>query len=98
MTREEAKKLINKKLTQIITGTLLPNLTIENSELSDIVDEIYDDFESRVCKNCKYAEKHENGDEHKCEILMATTQEEAKKLIEVGFGCNRFERRGNERD
>ena len=90
MTREEAIK----KLFDVSSDLGL----VETIEARIIIEEIFDDFESRVCKNCKYVGKHENGDEHKCEILMATTREEAEKLIDEKFGCNRFERRKYERN
>ena len=56
-----------------------------------IIDKIFDDFESRVCKNCKYNNK------------MCTYQESIKVYCKVtrgedygcdfdDFGCNRFER------
>jgi len=41
MTREEAKKIYYP-----INGVNLSNK-------KDLVDKIYDDFESRICKNCK---------------------------------------------
>lgn len=38
MTREEAKKLFHK----------------DNSKAYDVINEIYDDFESRTCESCKF--------------------------------------------
>ena len=54
-----------------------------------LLNEIYADFKSRICKNCKltaggyyiYA----------CNVLLAFTQEQAEEIINSGFGCNRFE-------
>ena len=44
---------------------------IENGSYNDyskdeIVNKIYDDFESRICNNCKYADKEDNNDENSC--------------------------------
>jgi len=49
-----------------------------------LVKEIYDDFESRICKNCKYYEEYPsvccNADSPLC---AGVTKED--------FGCNEFE-------
>ena len=65
-------------------------------EFEDRIDEIYDDFESRVCENCKYWEENIN-------MLKKRTGDGDchKEIDEIGdmynsytskdFGCNKFE-------
>lgn len=73
MTREEALK----------TETIW-NVSI--FELESHINKIYDDFESRVCGNCKYYEQYDsvccNGESPLC-----------VEVVETSFGCNKFERR-----
>jgi len=53
--------------------------------LLDFIDEIYDDFESRTCKNCSLWEgkvkNHPN--DRECSFLYRVTR--------YDFGCNRWE-------
>lgn len=48
---------------------------------NEVVDAIYDDFESRTCENCKHF-----NDDGECVYL--------DMLPDAGFGCNQFERKG----
>ena len=48
--------------------------------------EIYNDFESRICKNCKYFIK----DKFVCCNSKAPT---IVQINDVSFGCSKFERR-----
>ena len=53
MTREEAKKeMLN------ITGSIYT----ETDELEDLIDKIYDDFENRTCKNCKFFKDNDDSE------------------------------------
>lgn len=79
MTREEWSKHIQA------------NGRINNSTkewIENLVGEIYDDFESRVCGNCRY-----NQDNYKC--TNNESMVEWLEDIEVfnTFGCNKFERK-----
>ena len=54
MTRKEAKKEISniyKNIYDIICS-------VSSNDFKKLVDKIYDNFESRTCKNCKY---YDNG-------------------------------------
>ena len=56
--------------------------------LEKILNKIYDDLESRVCKNCA---KYRDG---KCRIFQgARCKCTLDVLDDKNFGCNRFERR-----
>jgi len=52
MTREEAKELYTPKSTYHMK--------------MHFIDKIYDDFESRTCESCKYAEESDTGYEYYC--------------------------------
>lgn len=49
-----------------------------------VLDEVYNDFENRICKNCKYYEEYSsvccNGDSPLC-----------ADVVDKDFGCNKFE-------
>ena len=85
MTREEAIK----KLFDVSSDLGL----VETIEARIIIEEIFDDFESRVCKNCKHFTSF--GKKMGIGICSNFT-----KNINVAndFGCNRFERREDEGD
>ena len=80
MTREEAISHIRLILSY--------DGSFDEYDAENLVNKIFDDFESRVCKNCKffvmdnygkYCEKF-NGEDNPCDIRE-------------DFGCNRFERK-----
>ena len=71
MTREEALYMLNDGL-------------YDNEE---VINKIYDDFESRTCENCKYYEFISSVDSYFC-----TNKESSAKFVSSDFGCNRFER------
>ena len=57
------------------------NITTDCKDIIEvIVSQIYDDFESRVCKNCEYYDSKYNI----CDALNLVLPEE--------FGCNKFQR------
>ena len=77
MTREKARDAIILAITADIKLAL--------------IDKIYDDFESRVCENCKYFTYCDDGF-HYCDNQLNVG---FNGLITEDFGCNRFERREN---
>jgi len=73
MTRKKAKKQFN---------SFGKTFTLDEARLDVhvLLNRIYDDFESRICENCRYCDK-ESG---QCKILYINTDKD--------FGCNEFER------
>ena len=86
MNRDEAKDRIDRKLLQYpYEGT------IHATVAEDIIDEIYDYFESRTCKDCK--------DKNDCIVLSGLQKETAnlpydyiENFIMNIFSCNKFKR------
>ena len=77
MTREEAKKELNEY-----------GYTI--SEQNKIIDDIYDDFENRSCKNCKFGMTYPYDDDIECVKIEADTQ---GMYFTGDFCCNKWEKR-----
>lgn len=75
MTREEAKKELNEY-----------GYTI--SEQNKIIDDIYDYFENRTCKNCKFGMEYHFDDEIECVKIEAETQ---GTYFSKDFCCNKWE-------
>lgn len=75
MTREEAKKELNEY-----------GYTI--SEQNKIIDDIYDDFENRSCKNCKFGMIYPFDDDIECVKIEADTQ---GIYFSNDFWCNKWE-------
>jgi hypothetical protein len=76
MTREEAHRIAYEDLDSMYHSTWI----------KVVVDDIYNDFESRTCENCKYLigkDKHS-----KCTFGYLPDN-----LYEFEFGCIDFERR-----
>lgn len=71
MTREEAKKF--KWFNSC------------REEIYNHIDQIYNDFESRVCENCKFLAG-------KDKLSECTFGYLPKNLYEFEFGCNQFKR------
>ncbi len=65
---------------------------IHYSKVYEIVNEIFDDFENRICRNCKYFIKT------KRELLCSNPVNYDYIITNKNFGCNRFERKENERN
>lgn len=76
MTREEAKKELNEY-----------GYTI--SEQNKIIDDIYDDFENRSCKNCKFGMIYPFDDDIECVKIEADTQ---GIYFSNDFWCNKWEK------
>jgi len=64
---------------------------------NEVIDKIYDEFESRICKNCKYYSSNE--------LLRGICKNFQLKLKTLGlhfvpqsedFGCNKFEKKAEE--
>ena len=83
MTKKEAKKYY-----------LLKNKwdTINREELYDLIDEIYDDFENRTCKNCKYF-KGSNKIANCSNLEVGAMNGGAFIDVDKDFGCNKFEKK-----
>ena len=83
MTREEAMKQLH---------TFICNYNLDECSnvaiLTSLINEIYNDFENKMCKNCKYFEK----DQYGIYCKIATGEDRCLEIYEE-FGCNRFERR-----
>jgi len=92
MTRKKAIELIDK---QISIEDINFRQCIERDDALDIIHLIYDDFESRICMNCKY-------DFCGCSIqdmIMNFTDKHNLEQIDFSdFGCNRFERKDDEQN
>jgi len=89
MTREEAKKLFWKKggvfeKTFMYCLDKVLKLPYRGSEVDVFIDRIYDDFESRVCKNCLYYFK---------ETCVCDESPLVTEIVDENYGCNKFERR-----
>jgi len=94
MNREEAKELFRKDKNAY---------GYANAPMTKI-DEIYDDFESRTCENCKYYYLDGAPNLYICNILPI----EGELLDDNGFivrgffypekdfGCNKFERKSDD--
>ena len=82
MTREEAYKRVNAFFDK---GEL--DSRLDNSLLIELIDDIFDDFENRNCKNCKWF------DCERC-VFMKNYLMNADEcfLVDEDFGCNRFEK------
>ena len=88
MTREEALGHIFVQ----IDGTVYPN------DVEDLINTLYDDFESRTCDNCKYYSKEKeylglcNAIPEDGEILTTDDRIIADALFypTKDFGCNKF--------
>ena len=77
MTREKAKIIINEKFIR----------SYMFGDISNLIDNIYDGFESRICENCKWYKDIDKS-------------YKVCKLYDIAhgkdFGCNEFIRKANE--
>jgi len=88
MTREEAYQKIEEIFENADYVAGCPCVCEDSFE--NIVDEVYNDFESRICKNCKYFIKI------KKRLLCSHPINYDYIITDENFGCNRFERKENE--
>ena len=89
MTREEAKymvKIVPDK-NKIVKNKIF--VWRVDKDFEKRIDEIYDDFESRVCKNCFYYFE---------ETCVCDESPLVTEIVDENYGCNKFKRRENERD
>ena len=69
--------------------------------IDEVVNKIYDDFEARICKNCKFY----NMDDFLCNAIPESDswiQDALDRIVpnaqfcpDENFGCNKFEMRGD---
>ena len=91
MTREKAKKKLLK--CNYNRGAWHNKYTREQ-----IINKIFNDFESRTCENCIYFKRDiaEYGEyEGKC--LANIISEQDLSTVKEDFGCNKFERREDDK-
>jgi len=82
MTREEAKEIIYYSFFEKGKYGLTKN------NIFKLINKIYNDFESRTCKNCS---QYKDG---KCRIFQGAKCKYTLDVIDdKNFGCNRFERK-----
>ena len=96
MTREEA---LNKCIEVVTFRGIYNPYVLENVEY--FVEEIYDDFENRTCKNCKWFNKKTyecENKENEQEIGNYDNIDYISMQVDENFGCNRFERKENEKN
>jgi hypothetical protein len=93
MTREEALKFILENSREDYNNH---SVVMPVEKATELKNKIFDYFEKeRVCKNCKYYKK---------KIDMCGNMENGAMnggsfmLVSEVFGCNRFERKEDERD
>ena len=77
MTKEEAQELY-----MVFAGDYFQHRKVVNDRW--FINKIYDDFESKICENCKF--KTNESKHSYCRILDRTPIE-----YKDGFGCNRWE-------
>ena len=85
MTREEAKNQFSNELLERVMGFKKGKLKI--GAVYKIIDDIYDNLESRTCENC------DRFNDYNCSIYEGIS---LKNNIDKTFGCNKFERIKNE--
>ena len=90
MTKDEAKKEISnmfKNIDDVIGST-------SSKDFKELVDKIYDNFENRICKNCKYFDE-----EYNIGFCVSDWWKEKNFVdgdllaVDKNFGCNKFEKK-----
>ena len=84
MTREEAKNQFSNELLKRALGFKKGKLKI--GAVYKIIDDIYNDFENRTCKNCRYFDYEKF-------ICFNGKAPSILHINEDYFGCNKFKRR-----
>ena len=64
----------------------LSESTIESYSVKKILDSIYDDFENRICENCKYYDSL-----NKSSGMCANISIQFVDAVDSNFGCNGWE-------
>lgn len=87
MTREDTKDIRNLWFGEYI----------KYNTLCRIIDNIYDDFESRTCANCKWFVPHRadipNEFEGTCDAGVYMDGDNLGDMVSVDFGCNQWEKK-----
>ena len=88
MTREEAFENLDA-LAKSINGEL-----VDYSDADHLIEAIYDDFENKVCENCKYFEDTTNcRHPYNKQYYYCDGRESGMPMsVSKDFGCNLFER------
>ena len=89
MTKEEAKKEFwkNGGVFERVFKSCLKDVikcSYQGIEIDNYIDKIYDDLESRTCRNCKYLDAV-----NVCQNIDSYCYDNF--IDEEDFGCNRFE-------
>ena len=79
MTREEALQIIENTHGNIHLNT--------KAMIKQLINEIYDDFESRVCKNWFYYFE---------ETCVCDESPLVTEIVDENYGCNKFKRKRDE--
>ncbi len=93
MDREEAQSIGSGMSSNLSTYTMLDN------RIKLLVDEIYDDFESRTCSNCKHSKIAYGIDAIRCYDPLwcsrdvCNIHDSDRCWCTPDFGCTEFERR-----
>jgi hypothetical protein len=101
MTREEAKAIVFNDLEPYVLNHIeleIDSKYIHRKAVINFVDEIYNDFESRTCENCK----HWNGNEE-CELLVYDYCindycDDRCITTSPSFSCNKWEDKNENKD
>jgi hypothetical protein len=93
MTREEAKKYTFKVVATTGNENEIGQIKYLNLECCWVIDKIYDDFENRTCKDCKYC-YNDPIEGYVC-ISDDVPFYHIKKRFRK-FSCNRFKRIEND--
>jgi len=90
MTREEAK-------AEIVDNTNKWHYYLDDKKMLRKIDDIYDDFESRICENCKHLGHTIAAREYrKPQCMRYVIPNCPHQFTNLDFGCNKFERKDDE--
>ena len=82
MTREEA--LVKVPLREKNWGIVAQG----------VINQIYDEFESRTCDNCRYRQTNNANDMYWCINQYGANKYRNMDIrVDLDFGCNKFERK-----
>ena len=92
MNREEAK------LNMLITVDSNIGTYVKVSNADKTIDDIYNDFESRVCENCEHSDSKtiRNG-VILCKMRISYINISWKYQVRKDFGCNKFKRKEDDK-
>lgn len=97
MTREDTKERIflhdNIRSMQAVSMREVDTVLLLRKDVLREVDKIYDDFESMVCKNCKYYKMNESVPFDGMECTVNDSGQSIVCFPPPTFGCNKFKRK-----